>query len=255
VEPARTIDDALARFELLRPREGDAKVAFHGVYERQTIAVKEEIQGGGFRDPDWLERWDVVFADLYLDALELWNRGQAPSGPWQVAFEAASGPRIPPLIHVLIGMNAHVNFDLPQALLAVITDEELADADLVRRRQRDFAHVDDILVEHVKQEDLALRELEQPGDRRIVDRMLTPLNRAASKRFLKEARAKVWRNAVELSAARWRGAEAYAARLAELEDLSRAKVDDLVRPGQVLLRLGVTGFGVTLPVNQSERHA
>ena len=39
----------------------------------------------------------------------------------------------------------------------------------------------------------------------------------------------------------------YARRLGELELLSAAKIADLLAPGQVLLRLAVTGFGVTLP--------
>jgi hypothetical protein len=35
--------------------------------------------------------------------------------------------------------------------------------------------------------------------------------------------------------------------LAELELLAAAKIADLLRPGQVLLRLAMTGFGITLP--------
>jgi Family of unknown function (DUF5995) len=34
---------------------------------------------------------------------------------------------------VLLGINAHVNYDLPQALLSVIDDAEFADADLTSR--------------------------------------------------------------------------------------------------------------------------
>ena len=37
------------------------------------------------------------------------------------------------------------------------------------------------------------------------------------------------------------------ARLAELEVLSAAKVADLLEPGQVLLRVAFSEFGVTLP--------
>jgi hypothetical protein len=37
------------------------------------------------------------------------------------------------------------------------------------------------------------------------------------------------------------------ARLAQLEELSAAKVADLQAPGQVLLKLAATGFGVRLP--------
>jgi len=39
----------------------------------------------------------------------------------------------------------------------------------------------------------------------------------------------------------------YTARLAELEALSAAKLEELTAPGQVLLRLAVKGFGVRLP--------
>jgi len=241
-----TIDDVLTRFERTTPPPGDEKRHFHGVYHRNTIAVKEDLEGGGFVDPAWVEPWDVVFANLYLDALETWEKGETPSGPWAVAFEAARNAKISPLVHTLIGLNAHLNFDLPQALLAVVTDDELTDVDLFRRRYRDFKHIDDIVVRRVKEEDLRLKEVEEPGDRTRVDRMMTPLNRTATKRFLKEARYKVWRNAIELSLARRIGPDAYAARLRELEALSRAKVEELVQPGKVLVRLAVTGYGVLL---------
>ncbi len=225
---------------------GDEKHHFHCVYRRNTIAVKEELERGGFRDPAWVEIWDVIFADLYLDALESWTRGEVPSTPWQVAFDAAANPAITPLHHVLVGLNAHLNFDLPQALLAVLTDAELSDRELVRSRHADFAHIDDIVVRRVREEDLLLRQVEEPGDRTVVDRMMTPFNRAASKRFLKEARYKVWRNAMELAQARRLGTDAYAARLRELEELCVAKVRELLAPGKVLIRLGVKGYGVLL---------
>ena len=81
----------------------------------------------------------------------------------------------------------------------------------------------------------------------LLDHVLTPLNRQASRRFLREARQKVWHNTLQLQAARTIGPDAYAERLSELEVLSAAKIVDLQAPGQVLLRLAVAGFGVTLP--------
>jgi hypothetical protein len=50
-----------------------------------------------------------------------------------------------------------------------------------------------------------------------------------------------------LSRARRRGPAALEARLEELEALSRARVAELAAPGEVLLKLAVKGFGVTLP--------
>ena len=81
----------------------------------------------------------------------------------------------------------------------------------------------------------------------MLDRALTPFNRAAARRFLRESRRKVWHNTHELHAARLAGPVAYERRLAELEVLTAARIADLLEPGQVLLRLAVAGFGVRLP--------
>ena len=80
----------------------------------------------------------------------------------------------------------------------------------------------------------------------MVDRdVVMPTEIAVSTRDL--ARLKVWHNTTELQVARLAGPASYDARLAELEVLSAARIADLLAPGQVLLRLAVAGFGVTLP--------
>ena len=57
---------------LLTPLEagGDPARFFLATYLRTTRAVADELARGGFRDPEWVERWDVAFAGLYLDAVE-----------------------------------------------------------------------------------------------------------------------------------------------------------------------------------------
>ena len=93
-------------------------------------------------------------------------------------------------------------------------------------------------------EDTELESLSGPRSR--TDRLLQPLNRLATKRFLRESRAKVWANTRLLNAARRTGPDAYATRLAELEHLAATRVADLMAPGQVVLKLAVKGFGVHL---------
>ena len=247
---AATVGELIALMEDMQARldaTGDARRHWHGVYRRGTVAVRDEIERGGFLDPRWLERWDLAFADFYLEAMERWDRGQLPSGPWRVAFEATRDAAIPPLRHVLLGLNAHVNFDLPQALIAVISDDEWADTELIKRRHTDHKHVDDVLVVRVGSEDRQIATEGRPGDRSLADRLLGPVNHAASRRFLKEARAKVYDNARLLSAARQRGPEALAARITQLEGLCETRVADLRAPGRVVLKLAVHGFGVVLP--------
>ena len=218
---------------------------FLGTYQRTTGAVGKAVDGAAFEDPDWVERWDVAFARLYLDALDAMQAGDTNSvpRPWRLAF--AAEPDLPPLRHVLLGINAHVNYDLPQALLAVITDDDFADDRLMARRRRDHERIDGVLASRVSAEDDEL--LASGAARSILDRLLTPLNRLGSKRFLREARLKVWHNTAELQHARTESVDTYRQRLAELEVLSAAKIADLLAPGQVILRLAVAGFGVVLP--------
>jgi hypothetical protein len=46
---------------------------------------------------------------------------------------------------VLLGMNAHINYDLPQALIAVISDEQFDDPALLARRESDHRAIDQVL--------------------------------------------------------------------------------------------------------------
>jgi hypothetical protein len=244
----RSIADVLARMTTIldgMPPELAHRRAFLATYQRTTRAVGEAIEAASFEDPSWVEVWDVVFADLYLDALEADladDPGRRPPRPWRLAFDAP--PDLPPLRQVLLGINAHINYDLPQALLGVISDADFGDPVLLDRRRRDHQRIDAVLSGRVAAED---DELSAQSAKSPLDRVLTPLNRAASTRFLREARTKVWHNTMELQRARVAGPEAYAVRLGELEVLSAARIADLLAPGQVLLRLAVAGFGVVLP--------
>jgi Family of unknown function (DUF5995) len=222
------------------------RAPFLGAYLRTTEAVGSAINVGLFEDPSWVEEWDAAFAEFYLRAHDADLRGdrRGVARPWRLAFSAPG--ELPALRHVLLGINAHVNYDLPQAILAVISSQDFTDPDLIARRRRDHERIDTVLAGRVKAEDTEIQD-----HRRPLDRALTPLNRLASQRFLREARLKVWHNVAELQATRLLGDDAYRARLAELEVLSAAKIADLLAPGQVLLRLAVAGFGVTLPPPES----
>lgn len=240
-----TIDAVAARLQAQidsLPADLEHRAVFIGTYRRTTVAVGEAVADARFEDPGWVARWDVAFAELFLDAHEADRAGGVVPRPWRLAFDAPAD--LPALRLVLLGINAHVNYDLPQALLAVISDDDFEDSVLMDRRRRDHERIDGVLAGRVSAED---GELTARSAKSLLDTLLTPLNRLGSKRFLRESRTKVWHNTAELQSARLEGPAAYAARLAELEVLSAAKIADLLAPGQVLLRLAVAGFGVTLP--------
>jgi hypothetical protein len=240
---AQVLEDLDHRLEFL-PSDLEFRRTFIATYRRTTEAVGHSIVDGGFEDPAWVANWDAAFADLFFVAHDADLAGKAPPRPWRLAFRPPHDLNV--LQHLLLGMNAHINFDLPQALLAVISDEDFSDPVVIDRRRRDHERIDRILASRVAAEDGELG-----GPRKPLDRLLTPLNRASSRQFLREARQKVWRNTFELQQARVAGPAAYRARLAELELLTAAKIADLTAPGQVLLRLAARGFGVTLPPSET----
>src|SRR3984957_7801625 len=170
------IDELIARRAAAgEPLEsaGDKRIVVPGASPPPTVAVAEEVKRGGFADPGWVEAWDVAFAGLYLDALEADLAGGRPSRPWAIAFGAPAG--LPPLRHVLLGMNAHINFDLPQAIVAVISDEQFDDPALIARREGDHRAIDGVLASRVAAESEELGRLSGPAP--LLDRVLAPLNR------------------------------------------------------------------------------
>ena len=81
--------------------------------------VNAELAKSTFADQAFLERLDIVFANLFFTALETHesNPAATPSA-WAPLFAARSRRGIAPLQFALAGMNAHINRDLPVALVS-----------------------------------------------------------------------------------------------------------------------------------------
>lgn len=118
--PLRSIDDVLARMQTMEALfvDGDGLKWFHQLYLQVTQAVKTRVASGGFSDLAWLAELDVQFAGLYFDALGKWLSGQAVPGCWRVLFERRDQAWLARIQFALAGINAHINHDLPVALVA-----------------------------------------------------------------------------------------------------------------------------------------
>jgi hypothetical protein len=242
------VDALVARMEgVLVQLEDDGSPArfFLGTYLRTTQAIGLAVDKRVFDDPGWVEAWDIDFATMYLDALTTYGKDPAAvARPWRLAFGA--DPDLRPEAHVLLGMNAHINYDLPQSLIRLIPPADFADPHVLKRRHHDHKRIDRVLAARVAAEDVALQRA--GGSRTALDRVASPANRWASRAFLREARRTVWKATEALHAARLRSSTTYAGRLGDLEAAAADRIDDILRPGPVLLRLAIHGFGVTLPV-------
>ncbi len=140
-----TIDDVLATMRAIDRRlpDGDGVKWFNYLYLEVTQEVAADR--AGWQDWPFLQRFDVVFARLYFDAIVSWERQPASTArAWRPLLRARHDRKLARLQFALAGMNAHINHDLPVAL------ERLAEPDgrypsRDGARYGDFSRVNDIL--------------------------------------------------------------------------------------------------------------
>lgn len=115
MNPAQTIDEVISQLthimDLSRTR-GSCDGYFAALYRRVTAEVRDRISGGWFDDGPRMERFDVIFANRYLEAWSQREAGAAGGAAWTAAFRAERAFWPVVLQHLLLGMNAHINFDL-----------------------------------------------------------------------------------------------------------------------------------------------
>src|SRR5437870_3417147 len=119
-----TIEDVISEMDRRwrrLARAGDWRAVFADSYLRTTVQVLTATQRDGyFRDPAWVVKLDCAFAQRYFDAIDAWDAHRTCPRPWRIAFRNATDKRTVVVQDLLLGMNAHINFDLPFALEATV---------------------------------------------------------------------------------------------------------------------------------------
>ena len=141
-----TIAEVIERMEAIEAgiSEADGVARFNHLYLAVTREVAAELDLDTFEDPRFLLRLDVIFAGLYLAAVDADAGGGEVSPAWDPLFEARSQPRIAPIQFALAGMNAHINHDLCLALVETCKELELPPEE-DSPQHRDYLRVNEIL--------------------------------------------------------------------------------------------------------------
>jgi hypothetical protein len=139
---AETIDDVLGALrEVVDDCIGTGSRIgyFAALYRQVTLAVKRAIDDGVFDDGERMSRLDAAFANRYLEALHARRSDGRPSRSWRTAFRAADDDRPVLVQHLSLGVNAHINLDLP------IASARLCPGEAIGELERDFDLVNGIL--------------------------------------------------------------------------------------------------------------
>ncbi len=172
----------------------DRRAVFLSIYTRVTAAVGERIAAGGFEDPDWVSEYLVTFGNYYRRAFHAYECGDIESVPvpWQIAFRADEHGDCLFIQNALLGINAHINYDLAYALEEVSIDPDRP------RKYADHCAVMEVLQRLVDETQDTLAERYADG-LHTIDRSLGRLDEWVWILTIDEARDEAWDRAVGLN--------------------------------------------------------
>jgi Family of unknown function (DUF5995) len=179
----------------------DHNAIFSLTYLRVTQEYRRTIDEPFFDDTSFVNYEDTLFAHYYFAAYDSWAAGQTEDVPpaWRIAFNAAARHTDSAVGDLFLGINAHVQRDLPLILYSI----GLVAPDGTSRKP-DHDRVDQILN---RVTDDVIAEIARRFDPTIDDTNLpTSLDDATLFQTIAAWREKAWRNAEALAAAPTPGA-------------------------------------------------
>jgi hypothetical protein len=230
-----TVPEVVARLRAIEASAppNDGVVCFARLYREVTEAVEAQPAGRQPTGRSFLERLDVRFASLFLAAFDAFEGGQAAPSAWVPLFSQRSQHGVAPLQFALAGMNAHINRDLPVALVSTCRELGLNLADASPQHAA-FEQVNALL----SQVEAKLKGLYLTGWLHAVDRLVHRFHRlddVVAMWDVARARDAAWTNGQALWA------------LQETPPLATAFLESLDR------MVGLAGRGLLLPADTAIR--
>ena len=177
----------------------DQRRIFLSCYSMMTENMLAALQAQDFEDVDWVARLLDHFAGFYFRALDAYEADPSLSpAVWQIAFESTRQPKIHVLQNLILGVNAHITYDLVFALSDILRPEweNLSEAQR-QMRYRDHCHVNEIITGTIDRVQDQVVERFDPG-LRLFDILLGPLDEWITSLMISDWRDEVWDRATRL---------------------------------------------------------
>ncbi len=171
----------------------DRRAIFLGCYRLMTRNMLDAIEADRFHDAAWVSDLLHCFSDYYFHALDLYEQAsQATPQVWKLAHDATRDAEVTTLQHLLLGVNAHINFDLVFALY----DQLAPEWDSLSAEQRAQRHADHEMVNRIIGETVDAVQ-DQVIDRhapwfKVIDVLLGPTDEWLTSHLISHWREEVW---------------------------------------------------------------
>jgi Family of unknown function (DUF5995) len=196
--PVTSVAGAIAQMEAIEAAlpTADGLACFNRMYLDVTTQVNSQLGQGFFADPVFMAQLDVAFANLYFAAADTVSTPATVPLAWRPLVEERATAGIEPIQFALAGMNAHINHDLPLAMVSTCT--ALATAPDAGPHFADYQKVDQLL----DAAEQSIRQSFESAPELSVDRHLAAVNTLIANWTITSARDLAWDNCLLLWAVR-----------------------------------------------------
>ena len=196
---SRCIDTEIRRLRQAQQLFGcDHRGVFATTYLELTRQLRDTLRQRPrfFNDAKYLYIEDAQFANIYFNSLSAYERGKPVPPAWQIAFDTARSSDVNAAQDMLLGINAHVQNDMP-FLLASLGQRTKTGA----TRKPDHDKMNEVLDAAYER---VVRQIEDRFDPIVAttNARWTFGDDYAGLEMVKEWREQVWRNAERLLAAK-----------------------------------------------------
>lgn len=226
------------RLAALRDRLGcDHRAVFSTTYLELTRELLRTVEAdpGFFRYPGYLYTEDALFADVYFNTVDAWASGQGVPPAWRIAFQSAASGDLNGAQDMLLGINAHVQNDMPFVLAALGLRTTDGDS-----RKVDHDAMNEVLNHAYEPVVDAVASRYDPFVR-LTNSPLTPLDDAAGLEMVRGWREEVWRNAERL--------------LNASSDAQRRAIADQIEANAATWATAISTAGLGMPGHRAQRDA
>lgn len=177
--------------------QSDQRAIFLNCYSMMTRNMLSAIEQGEFNDSEWVDRLLHRFADYYFAALEAYEHNPSTAAPiWQETHKITQAEDTLALQKLLLGVNAHINYDLVFTLVELLEPEwgELSESQRTERYS-DHCYVNDVIARTIDAVQDTVLEPAMPA-MDIFDKLLGPFDEMMLSRLITHWRDRVWNYAL-----------------------------------------------------------
>src|SRR5271165_6447133 len=189
-----SVAEAIAQMESIEAATlpGDGLACFNRMYLGVTQEVNNQLGHQFYADPAFMTALDVAFANLYFAAVGAAGDPAAVPLAWRPLVELRAAAGIEPIQFALAGMNAHINHDLPLAMVSTCT--ALATSPDADPHFADYQKVDQLL----DAAEQSIRQSFESSPELAVDRHLSAVATLTANWTINSARDLAWNNCLLL---------------------------------------------------------